>query len=573
MGPSSGPAGGVTGKVLVLGKDERSFLSVIRSLGRKGLEVHVAWHAADSLALSSRYVEAAHALPAADEQGTWKSELLALHEREHFDLILPTNDPSVIALYIHRSELEQVARISIPCKRSYTLAFDKLETWKLARELDVPVPEQLHAQSVSDADGILSALHYPIVLKPRASFAFGRMKWELAVRKAYSREAFVTYFSALLAKGDVLAQENFAGEGVGVEVLARAGRTLLAFQHARVHEPALGGGSSYRKSEPLDPELLDATRRLIRAMGHTGVAMIEFKRDRRSGAWVLIEINARFWGSLPLSIAAGADFPYALYRMLVHGDDEFPGGYRSGLYCRNIGMDFGWNLNNLKADRRDPTLCTRPLGSVALEALHVLTLRERTDEMVIDDPGPGFRACARTLRVGGSIARVKLRALPFHSGPLRKWQARRLKRKLAAARNVLFVCKGNICRSPFAEHLARRVLPAEVEVASSGYWRDTGRRCPTESVEVARGMGIDLSAHRSRLLTSEQVSRADLVLVFDEENLSVVRELHPAATGKLHRIGFLSSAGPVNVKDPYGAEFSLYKSSYADIARALGVTY
>ena len=570
MGPSNGPAGGHSGKILVLGKDDRSFLSVVRSLGRKGLEVHVAWHAADSVALASRYVKQAHVLPASDEQGSWKGALFALQEREQFDLILPTNDPAVIALYLHREELPQAARIAVPSERSYTLAFDKLETWKLARQLGIPVPNQIHARSTRDASEIRAAFAYPIVLKPRASFAFGRMKWELAVRKAYSREAFDTYFTALFAKGDVLAQENFVGEGVGIEVLAHAGKILLAFQHVRVHEPPLGGGSSYRKSEPLDPVLFDAARKLIGAMEHTGVAMIEFKRDPRSGVWVMIEINARFWGSLPLSIAAGADFPHALYRMLVHGERTFSGDYKSGIYCRNIGMDFGWNLNNFKADKRDGTLCTRSLTSIALEALHLLTLRERTDEMVIDDPGPGFRACARTLRLGGSIVSVKLRALPFHSGPLRNWQARRLARKLAAARRVLFVCKGNICRSPFAEQYARKVLPSSVEVSSSGYWRDTGRPCPTESVEVARGMGIDLTAHRSQLLSDEAVRAADIVFVFDEENLSVVRELHPAVDGKLHRIGLLSPEGPVNIRDPYGAEFAHYQRSYADIARALG---
>ena len=564
MAPSNGKAG----KVLVLGKDDRSFLSVVRSLGRRGVEVHVAWHTKDSVALASRYVNGAHELPAPDELGTWKPELVELLRREAFELVLPTNDPAVIALYIHRAELSRVARLCVPTPRTYTLAFDKLETWTLAKDLGIPVPDQVHAREADDAARILETFEFPIVLKPRASFAFGRMKWELAVRKAYSPEAFETYFKALLAKGDVLAQRNCIGQGVGVEVLAREGEVLLAFQHARVHEPALGGGSSYRRGERLDPELLEAAGKLMRAMDHTGVAMVEFKRDRRSGSWVLIEINARFWGSLPLSIASGADFPYSLYLMMVHGERYFPNGYRAGIYCRNIGMDFGWQLNNLKADKRDPTLCTRSLARVALEPLNLLTLRERTDEMVIDDPGPGLRACAKTARVGGSIVRVKLRALPFHSGPLRRWYARRLRRKLARAGRVLFVCKGNICRSPFAEHYARLVLP-DIEVASAGYWRETGRSCPTESVEVARSEGIDLSAHRSRLLSEEDVEAADLVLVFDEENLAVVRELHPRAAGKLHRIGLLSADGPVNVRDPYGDELRSYRRSYDDIVRAL----
>ena len=131
------------------------------------------------------------------------------------------------------------------------------------------------------------------------------------------------------------------------------------------------------------------------------------------------------------------------------------------------------------------------------------------------------------------------------------------------------MCKGNICRSPLAEHYARKVLPPSVEIESAGYWRDTGRSCPTESIELARSMGLDLTGHRSSLLTDDDVRRADIVLVFDEENVSVVSELHPDSAGKLHRIGLLSAKGPVNVRDPYGSDYSEYRRSYSDIARAL----
>ena len=62
---------------------------------------------------------------------------------------------------------------------------------------------------------------------------------------------------------DFAAQENFVGIGVGVELLALQGEILTAFQHERVHEAPTGGISGYRKSVPLDPELLDAARLLV----------------------------------------------------------------------------------------------------------------------------------------------------------------------------------------------------------------------------------------------------------------------------------------------------------------------
>ena len=69
--------GGRPGKVLVLGQEDRAFLAVVRSLGRRGIDVHVAWCPADAVALRSRYVTQRHALPRyARDDAAWRDALL-----------------------------------------------------------------------------------------------------------------------------------------------------------------------------------------------------------------------------------------------------------------------------------------------------------------------------------------------------------------------------------------------------------------------------------------------------------------------------------------------------------------
>ena len=86
-------------KVLVLGKSDSSFLTVIRSLGRRGIAVHIAWCPPTEVAVRSRYVRAIHQLPPfSPVDDAWKRALIALCERERFDLIIPTNDPTIIPL-------------------------------------------------------------------------------------------------------------------------------------------------------------------------------------------------------------------------------------------------------------------------------------------------------------------------------------------------------------------------------------------------------------------------------------------------------------------------------------------
>jgi protein-tyrosine-phosphatase len=81
---------------------------------------------------------------------------------------------------------------------------------------------------------------------------------------------------------------------------------------------------------------------------------------------------------------------------------------------------------------------------------------------------------------------------------------------------VLFVCAGNICRSPFAEGLARRLAAErglDVEFASAGEIALDGDRCPPDAVAVAMEYGVDLSSHRARRFTTDKADK--VVPLFD----------------------------------------------------------
>ena len=80
----------------------------------------------------------------------------------------------------------------------------------------------------------------------------------------------------------------------------------------------------------------------------------------------------------------------------------------------------------------------------------------------------------------------------------------------------LFVCAGNICRSPFAEGLARRLAAErglDVEFASAGEIALDGDRCPPDAVAVAKEYGVDLSSHRARRLATDEADK--VVSLFD----------------------------------------------------------
>ena len=549
------------GRALVLGNDTRAFLSVIRSLGRAGVEVHAAWAECDSPALRSRYIHAVHEIPCYSAQDkSWLDALSRLLRESRFDAVIPCHDAAVLALHRHRGELGRWTQLWIPTESAYEWCFDKRKTYELAERLAIPLPRQVIAGTVAAIEEIAASFGMPLVLKPAASVSAADPDVRNAVRKVRRREDLETVARPMLARGPLLVQQNFVGSGVGVEVLCREGEILTAFQHERIHEPLEGGGSTYRMSAPLSPALLEAARLLMKEIRYTGVAMAEFKVNSRTGQWVLIEINGRFWGSLPLTIAAGADFPRYLYEMMAAGRTEFPREYRAGIFCRNWRLDLGWLRRNLQADRDDPTLLTLPLWKVALEPFHLF--REHSDTFTLDDPRPGV---CEAVRVAGLRLRPAAWMLPGMRAGMRR-------RAAAAARNavrILVVCKGNICRSPFAEAYLKRHGAGHLEVESAGTYPAEGRESPAAAREAALRFGLDLAAHRSRMLTRRQVEWADLILIFEPEQEWAIRACLPGAVKKVHYLGALTENRSPAIRDPWGGDGNEFRSVYREIAQGI----
>ncbi|MGM4982675.1 low molecular weight protein-tyrosine-phosphatase [Rhizobium lusitanum] len=123
---------------------------------------------------------------------------------------------------------------------------------------------------------------------------------------------------------------------------------------------------------------------------------------------------------------------------------------------------------------------------------------------------------------------------------------------------ILFVCAGNICRSPLAEgifrHLATeagRSLEFEIDSAGIGGWHQ-GERPDRRSVAVAAGRGIDISSQRARRIASSDFGRFDLILAMDRDNLKNLRKVaHADLHGKLHLFNALALGSNKDIPDPY----------------------
>lgn len=140
-------------------------------------------------------------------------------------------------------------------------------------------------------------------------------------------------------------------------------------------------------------------------------------------------------------------------------------------------------------------------------------------------------------------------------------------------KTILFVCTGNICRSPMAEalmrdRLAQAGLDSEVRVLSAGVWAESGERASTGAVVALRHRGIDLALHRSQPLTPALLKSVDIILVMEEAHRRSIFYTAPEVLAKVFLLSEMAG-GYDDVADPYGGSVEGYAVTADEIAQLI----
>ena len=295
---------GAPGLVLVTDGEFKHALGIARALHDLGHEVHLVARSSRAPAAHSRAVHRTHYLPGPKDPA-YPEALLACASALAPVSLVPVGDGAVHAADLLRARWPDGVRVALPPAASLALANDKAKTGELARSLGVRTPGERAVDSAVEAREAFAAFGGRAVFKSR--FEAGR-KILRYVRRADEVDAAYDYVRALSGAGP-LVQGHVEGEGWAWFALYWNGRCMRRFIHRRVREwPPSGGTSAAAESVLAAPELERFGEALLDALAWHGVAMVECKRTPE-GDFVLMEINAKFWGSHDLALAAGVNFP------------------------------------------------------------------------------------------------------------------------------------------------------------------------------------------------------------------------------------------------------------------------
>jgi predicted ATP-grasp superfamily ATP-dependent carboligase/protein-tyrosine-phosphatase len=587
--------------VLILGAEPRVVVTVARSLHRCGIPVIVVGLSAEepqpvSNAIRS-FVRLTHHREGRDK---FLADLSSLIERERCSMLMPSSDTGLTVVADHYEQLASLLHVGCPPPAIVRQVLDKDQTLQVAQKCGIGIPATYAIYDRTQLETSRDQMQFPVVAKPRSKTDIGKSVFK--VRYFQSFEELAAAFATDKQFGArVVLQAYCEGVGVGISVLMKRGEPVVMFQHRRVTEwPYTGGVGVTAVSEALDPVLTEQAMTLLRALRWEGVAMVEFRKDLISGRAVLMEVNGRYWGTVSLAVQAGVDFPLYEWQLAHSQTPSFPNQYITGMKWRWLSGDL-MRLHGLLMDPR-PNHVPRP--SRWKEAWRFLLdsrLSIRSALWSIADPQPAISEMLRTLKrllltdVKQLISSVippktrkairfyrnldpNVRAVYLRQQLLRNlgWQRTSGRRIPDGIHSILFICHGNIIRSPMAQALLQRYLAAAdlgaFTVSSGGLHTKTGSAADRRALLVAKEFGIVLDTHKATQLTCESVRCVDVIFVMDYLNEARLLNCCPEVQRKIFFLGaYLRDPAfrSMEISDPYYGTEADIRQCYQTLDRCV----
>jgi predicted ATP-grasp superfamily ATP-dependent carboligase len=325
-------------RVLVTDGHWRKTLAVVRSLGRKGVQVTVGERTSLNTSFFSKYCAQRLIYPSPKQDpGHFIEFLLKAIKKNYYDCLFPMEEETLLLLAQYQTEISKYTYFLIPDIQKIKFVRDKGSLIQFAENHGIPVPKTFHIPPSPHREGAdlglnLDEIPIPAVIKPRiSSGSFGivyvRRREDLLplYQRAHTRYPFPLIQEWIPDGGGTFGFSALFDETSNVKA---------AFTHRKLRMYPIQGGASTLREGVEHPKIMELGLSLLKSLNWIGVAMMEFKVDPRDGIPKLMEINPRFWGSLQLAIVSGVDFPYLILKMARQENFEPILHYPVGRRCR-----------------------------------------------------------------------------------------------------------------------------------------------------------------------------------------------------------------------------------------------
>jgi len=311
------------GGVVILDGHLKSALAAVRSLGKQGVDVVCGAERESACALHSKYTKGQFVYTSPKVSPQQFITDVCAQAKTHFEksgekpVIFSFSDATFLALVNSAENVSSYMTLLLPPALSIACAQNKRSTYALAQKLTLPT-----IRTYTEAE--FELVTFPAVVKYSQS-----IYWKNG-RGIVGGTQFVFSYEELIKGYERIAQETgeaplvmefIGGDEYGIEMVCDSGEPLAVFAHKRIRSLSPRGGAAVVKetaqATPAVALMEQYARVLAKELLWHGPIMVEFKIDERTENVLLMEINGRFWGSLPLAVQAGVDFPLVAYNLAM----------------------------------------------------------------------------------------------------------------------------------------------------------------------------------------------------------------------------------------------------------------
>jgi len=367
-------------------------LSVVRSLGRRGVHTIAVSELESPPSFSSRYCDETKAVPSpADDLPGYRDALLALATRDDVGLIVPVREVDVYLLAKHRSAFAAHMRTPWPTFEQLGTVHDRIRLFDAAERADVTVPETALLDEIDDWDRERIVKGRYAILTADNTHTVPEGQIHSPPKTIFLEPGVEPDVDTIVEEmGHVpITQEYVAGEEYCFRGLYADGEPVVTSQKRLVRGYKYSRGPSVFHEAVDIPQLEAAGRALLAELDWDGLASVGFIRDD-TGAFKLLEINPRTPSSMPMDIHAGLDYPYYWWQ-LAAGEDvgDHRADYRSGTASHLIRGEVA-HLYSVLAEDYSLTESPSVPGTVWAIASSMVT-HPNFDYFSLDDPAPFVR--------------------------------------------------------------------------------------------------------------------------------------------------------------------------------------
>jgi len=401
--------------VVVPAVDVPSSFVTLRSLHRRGVHTVAVSERESPPAFCSRYCDEAVRVPSPERSAAaYRDALLDLARREDVRAIVPVREADVYVLSRNRAAFADHVGTPFPAFETLRAVHDRTLLFDRAKRAGVPVPETELLTEVSDwSDPKIIKSRYAVLAdayreSPVAAGATataqsgdgGTASAEVESESRLVEPPKTAYLppgerpdveDVCAAAGHVPLVQAYVADTDEYSFCAMydEGEPLATFQHRQIRGFSYSGGTSAFRKSVADPDLEAEGLKLLDALDWHGPADVEFKRDPRTGEFRLMEVNPRFWSSLPFAVQAGVDFPHLYWSHATGRLPTEPPDYDVGVGGHLLVGELSYLLSVV---RDDVPLVERPsLGGALADVARSLVRHPRFDYADRTDPRPGLR--------------------------------------------------------------------------------------------------------------------------------------------------------------------------------------